>query len=129
MVHMVESIALECRPLNSHELIRLHCVDIPLDWDHFGGKASEFELNSIFQLDQSICWQQYNFEKERKHLRIFRGLAVRCDDDDDETVAAAMTRIMMNKIKHFDVDVVILTRFMLCDNQIVTELEMFSSTL
>lgn len=80
--------------------------------------------------------QQLLSIERNEHLRIFRGWIERWvvddgDDDDDETVTAAVTRIMMNKVKHFgvDVDVVILTRFMLCDNRIVTELKIVCTAL
>lgn len=81
----------------------------------------------------SIEIERVREREEKKHLRIFRGLVVGCvgggGGDDDETAATIVTRITMNKMKNFVVDIVILTRFMLCDNQIQTELEMFSTTL
>lgn len=70
--------------------------------------------------------------ERNEHLRIFRGRVGRWavgddDDDDDETAAPLVTRIMMNNVKHFGVDIVILTRFMLCDNRIITELQIVST--
>lgn len=62
--------------------------------------------------------------RKTKHLRIFRGLSVRCcvgvvdddvdDGDDNDETAAAVTRIMMIEIKYFAVDIVIFERGLCC---------------
>lgn len=47
MVHKVGLKVLGRHQLNSHEPIQLHCVNIPSNLDHFGGKSSKYELKQM----------------------------------------------------------------------------------